>query len=106
VSLHPDTGAICWRCDEPMTIREAMEAPAVGTGQYLCPRCVHPATGWNLYGSVLPGAKPFGYIAAGDTKHPYYSLVADLDRTPRPRDPRWHVVLRRLRAAAGDRRTA
>jgi hypothetical protein len=59
----------------------------------------HPAPiGWHLYGSVLPGAKPFGYIAAGDTKHPYHFLVADLDRTPRPRYPRWHVVVRRLKA--------
>ena len=58
----------------------------------------HPApVGWNLYGSMQPGAKPFGYIAAGDTKHPCYALVASMDRTRRPRNPRWHVVLRRLK---------
>lgn len=54
--------------------------------------------GWNLYGSTAPDAKPFAYVAAGDTRHPHYPLVASFDPTPRPRDPRWHVVLRRLKA--------
>lgn len=55
--------------------------------------------GWNLYG--VSADRPFAYVAAGDTTHPYYGFVAGMDRTPRPRNPRWHVVVRKLRKAAG-----
>jgi hypothetical protein len=68
-------------------------------------RCSAQPIGWNLYNVLTepaPGAKPFGFIAAGDTGNPYYSLVADLDRTPRPRNPRWHVVLRKIKARAAE----
>ena len=56
--------------------------------------------GWNLYSGSPYATRPFAYVAAGDIKHPLYGFVAPMDRTPRPRDPRWHVVLRRLKARA------